>query len=80
FEVLTKNLMIKIAISNLIALNLPDIEQTVQILLVGKVKMVVSNIVIYDVQVVRSLVQSGDLDLTIVASGATTYLRFDLEL
>ncbi|GJZ47736.1 serine/threonine-protein phosphatase PP-X isozyme 2 [Tanacetum coccineum] len=73
----TKNLMINSAISNLIPLNLPDIEQTVQIPLVGKVKMVVSNIVIYNVQVVRSFVKSGDLGLTIVASGATADLRFD---
>nr|GFA41850.1 putative BPI/LBP family protein At1g04970 [Tanacetum cinerariifolium] len=69
--------MINSAISNLIPLNLPDIEQTVQIPLVGKVKMVVSNIVIYNVQVARSFVQSGDLGLTIVASGATADLRFD---
>nr|GEV43437.1 putative BPI/LBP family protein At1g04970 [Tanacetum cinerariifolium] len=39
--------------------------------------MVVSNIVIYDVQVVKSVVQSGDLGLTIVASGATADLKFD---
>ncbi|PWA53399.1 lipid-binding serum glycoprotein family protein [Artemisia annua] len=69
--------MIKTAISNLIPLNLPDIEQSVQIPLVGKVKMVVSNIVIYDVEVVKSVVQSGDMGLTIVASGATADLRFD---
>lgn len=74
---LAKNLMIKTAISSLIPLQLPQIEQRVQIPLVGKVHMVLSNIVIYEVNVSSSVVQPGDLGVTIVASGATAALRFD---
>ncbi|KAK1435606.1 hypothetical protein QVD17_01372 [Tagetes erecta] len=72
-----KNLMINTAISSLIPLQLPQIEQRVQIPLVGKVHMVLSDIVIYEVNVSSSIVQPGDLGVTIVASGATAGLRFD---
>ncbi|MFS7963647.1 putative lipid binding protein BPI/LBP [Helianthus anomalus] len=72
-----KDLMIKTAISSLIPLELNEIEQRVQIPLVGKVRMVLSDIVIYEVNVSRSVVQPGEIGVTIVASGATAGLRFD---
>ncbi|KAL8226434.1 hypothetical protein R6Q57_016266 [Mikania cordata] len=74
---LAKDLMINSAISSLIPLELPQIEQKVQIPLVGKVRMVLSNIVIYQVNVSSSVVQPGEIGVTIVASGATAGLSFD---
>ncbi|XP_071696000.1 putative BPI/LBP family protein At1g04970 [Rutidosis leptorrhynchoides] len=72
-----KDLLINTAISSLIPLQLPEIEQTVQIPLLGKVKMVVSDIVIYQVNVSYSIVQPGEMGLTIVAAGATADLSLD---
>ncbi|KAK9072257.1 hypothetical protein SSX86_008690 [Deinandra increscens subsp. villosa] len=72
-----KNLLINTAISSLIPLQLPQIEQRVQIPLVGKVRMILSDIVIYEVNVSSSIVQPGETGVTIVASGATAGLRFD---
>ncbi|KAI3717918.1 hypothetical protein L1987_69840 [Smallanthus sonchifolius] len=69
--------MINTAISSLIPLQLPQIEQSVKIPLVGKVRMVLSDIVIYEVNVSSSVAQPGEMGVTIVASGATAGLRFD---
>ncbi|CAH1428739.1 unnamed protein product [Lactuca virosa] len=72
-----KDLLINTAISSLIPLQLPKIEQNVQIPLVGKVRMVLSDIVIYQVNVPTSIVQPGEMGVTIVASGATANLSFE---
>lgn len=72
-----KDLLINTAISSLIPLQLPNIEQTVQIPLVGKVHMVLSDIVIYQVNVPYSIVQPGEMGVTIVASGATANLSLE---
>ncbi|KAL4566886.1 hypothetical protein LXL04_031012 [Taraxacum kok-saghyz] len=71
-----KDLLINTAISSLIPLQLPEIEQTARIPLVGKVHMVLSDIVIYQVNVPTSIVQPGEIGVTIVASGATANLSF----
>lgn len=72
-----KDLMINTAISSLIPLQLPQIEQSVQIPFVGTVRMVLSDIVIYQVNVSYSIVQPGERGVVIVASGATADLSFD---
>ncbi|XP_076895510.1 putative BPI/LBP family protein At1g04970 [Bidens hawaiensis] len=72
-----KDLLINTAISSLIPLQLPQIQQTVKIPVVGKVTMRLSDIVIYQVNVSSSVVQPGHTGVTIVASGATAGLRFD---
>ncbi|XP_024976996.1 putative BPI/LBP family protein At1g04970 isoform X1 [Cynara cardunculus var. scolymus] len=72
-----KDLLINNAISSLIPLQLPQIEQKVQIPLVGTVRMVLSDIVIYQVNVSSSIVQPGEIGVTIVASGATANLSLN---
>ncbi|KAI7744632.1 hypothetical protein M8C21_001241 [Ambrosia artemisiifolia] len=72
-----KDLMINTALSSLIPLQLPEIEQKIQIPLVGKVSMVLSDIVISQVNVSHSVVRPGEIGVVIVASGATAVLRFD---
>nr|XP_043639632.1 putative BPI/LBP family protein At1g04970 [Erigeron canadensis] len=72
-----KDFLIQNAISALIPLNLPQIEKKMKIALVGTVDMVVSNTVIYNINVSDSVVKSGDLGVTIVAFDATADLSFD---
>lgn len=72
-----KDVLINTAISSLIPIELPEIEQNVQIPLVGRVHMVLSNIVIYEVNVMHSIVESGEIGVTIVVSGATGNLSLD---
>ncbi|KAJ7960842.1 Lipid binding protein BPI/LBP [Quillaja saponaria] len=72
-----KDVLIDEAISSIIPLQLPQIEKTVEVVLIGKVKMVLSSITIYHVNINSSLVKTGEAGITLVASGATAYLSMN---
>jgi hypothetical protein len=61
-------------VSTIIPLQLPDIEKSVKIPLIGKVHMILSNITIYSVNISSSYVETGNPGLVLVASGATASL------
>ncbi|GAB2230002.1 hypothetical protein Droror1_Dr00014258 [Drosera rotundifolia] len=69
--VFVKDLLIDKAVSALTPLQLPDIEKNVKIPVVGKVHIVLSDIVIYHIDVESSYVESGEDGFVIAASGAT---------
>lgn len=72
-----KDLLIKRVFSTLIPLKLPKIEKSLQIPVIGKVKMIVSNVTIYRVDVTSSIVRTGEMGVAIIASGATANLSMD---
>ncbi|KNA22489.1 hypothetical protein SOVF_033760, partial [Spinacia oleracea] len=72
-----KDLLTDKAISSLTPLELPPVERTVRILLVGRVKIVLSNIVIYHIDVLSSNVEVDDDEIKITASKATANLSMD---
>ncbi|XP_057540372.1 putative BPI/LBP family protein At1g04970 [Amaranthus tricolor] len=72
-----KDLLTEKAVSSLTPLELSPIEKTVRIPLVGSVKIVLSNIVIYHIDVIYSDVEVGDDDISITASKATANLSMD---
>ncbi|KAK9689397.1 hypothetical protein RND81_09G056700 [Saponaria officinalis] len=72
-----KDFLIDKAVSAITPLELPDIEKNVRIILVGKVKMVLSNIVIYKIDVSSSSVEVDDDGVSITASKATANLSMD---
>lgn len=72
-----KNLLIQTAESSLVPLELPDIKKSVDIPVVGKVEMTLSNIVINTVDVISSTVKTGDTGILIAVSGATANLTMN---
>ncbi|BBH02055.1 lipid-binding serum glycoprotein family protein, partial [Prunus dulcis] len=58
----SKDLLIEQAVSSIIPLQLPQIEKSVKIPLVGQVHVVLSNITIYNVDIASSYVETGDSD------------------
>ncbi|KAJ4826017.1 hypothetical protein Tsubulata_023008 [Turnera subulata] len=72
-----KDVLIDKAISSMLPLQLPDIEKSVKIPLIGKVKIVLSNITIYSVEIASSYVETGETGLVLVASGATADLSMN---
>lgn len=73
----TKDLLIEQAVSSIIPLQLPKIEKSIKIPLVGKVAIVLSNILIYNVEIGSSYVETGDSGIALIASGATANLSMD---
>lgn len=69
-----KDLLIDKAVSSIIPLQLPDIEKTVKIRLIGKVHILLSNITINQVDIASSYVSTGESGIVLVASGATANL------
>ncbi|KAL9267288.1 putative BPI/LBP family protein [Drosera capensis] len=69
--VFVKDLLIDKAVSALTPLELPDIVKNVKIPVVGKVHIVLSDVVIYHIDVESSYVESGEDGFVIAASGAT---------
>ncbi|KAL2247662.1 putative BPI/LBP family protein At1g04970 [Sesamum indicum] len=69
-----KDLLIEKAESSLVPLELPKIEKSVKIPVVGSVQMVLSNIVIERIHVTSSTVKTGDSGIVIDVSGATANL------
>lgn len=73
----TKDLLIEKAVSSIIPLQLPQIEKSVKIPLLGQVDVALSNITIYSVDIASSYVETGDSGIALVASGATANLSMD---
>ncbi|CAK7349060.1 unnamed protein product [Dovyalis caffra] len=72
-----KNLLITKAISSIIPLKLPNIAKTAKLPVLGNVHILLSNITIYQLQVMNSYVKPGDTGLAIIASGTTCNLSMD---
>ncbi|KAL5077439.1 hypothetical protein RYX36_016423 [Vicia faba] len=69
-----KDLLIEKGIESIVLLNLPEIENSAQVPLVGKAKVVLSHITIKDIQVNSSSVMIGESGIVVVVSGATADL------
>ncbi|KAL9406167.1 hypothetical protein Peur_003139 [Populus x canadensis] len=69
-----KYVLINKAESTIIPLQLPDIEKSVKISLLGRVHMLLSNITVFSVNISSSRVETGKPGLVLVASGATASL------
>ncbi|KAL2316701.1 hypothetical protein Fmac_030577 [Flemingia macrophylla] len=69
-----KEFLIQQAVASIVASKLPEIEKTVQVPLVGKAKVVLSDITINDIQVNSSAVKTGDTGIVVAVSGATADL------
>ncbi|EEF31183.1 putative BPI/LBP family protein At1g04970 isoform X2 [Ricinus communis] len=72
-----KGILIKKAVSSMIPLQLPDIEKSKKIPLLGKVNIVLSDIMINSVSIGSSSVETGDMGIVLVASGATADLTMN---
>lgn len=69
-----KDVLINNAISSIIPLQLPPIEKTVKIPVIGTVHFNLSNLTIYSVDIGSSYVETGDTGVVLVASGATAHM------
>ncbi|KAK7387123.1 hypothetical protein VNO78_27648 [Psophocarpus tetragonolobus] len=69
-----KELLIEKGIASTVMLQLPEIENSAQVPLVGKAKVVLSNITINNIQVNSSSVKTGESGIVLVISGATANL------
>ncbi|CAJ1964031.1 unnamed protein product [Sphenostylis stenocarpa] len=69
-----KELLIEKGIASIVMLQLPKIENSAQVPLVGNAKVVLSDITINDVQVNSSSVKTGENGIVIVISGAIVNL------
>lgn len=69
-----KDLLIENAESSLVPLELPEIEKSAKIPIIGSVQMVLSNIRIESIHVTSSTVKTGDTGVVIDVSGATANL------
>ncbi|CAL5342341.1 unnamed protein product [Camellia sinensis] len=72
-----KDLLVNNAISSFTPLQLPQIQKSVKIPVVGNVHMVLSNITIYRIDVESSYVKPGDTGVAIVASNTTCNLSMN---
>ncbi|CAH8328994.1 unnamed protein product [Eruca vesicaria subsp. sativa] len=72
-----KDFLIQKVISTSLPLQLPEIEKKVKIPLIGKVRMGLSNIKIYAVDVQSSKVETGEGGLVLSVSGATANVSMD---
>ncbi|KZV36197.1 BPI/LBP family protein-like [Dorcoceras hygrometricum] len=72
-----KDLLIKKAESSLVPIELPDIEKSAKIPVVGKVHMALSSIVIETIDVISSTVQTGDSGIVIGVSRATANMSMN---
>ncbi|KAL3508435.1 hypothetical protein ACH5RR_027836 [Cinchona calisaya] len=72
-----KDLLIEKAETSLVPLELPKIEKTVKIPVIGKVHMEVSNIILYRIHVTSSTVKTGDTGILIDVAGATANLSMN---
>ncbi|KAI4308422.1 hypothetical protein L6164_031500 [Bauhinia variegata] len=72
-----KDLLVNKAISSMVPLELSNIEKTAKIPVVGDVHMVLSNITIYEINVVSSYIKPGETGISIIASGTTCNLSMN---
>ncbi|XP_057441094.1 putative BPI/LBP family protein At1g04970 isoform X1 [Lotus japonicus] len=69
-----KDFVIDKAVASIVQSQLPEIEKTVKVPLVGKANVILSDITINDIQVSSSSVNTGDTGIVLVISGATANL------
>ncbi|WJX59574.1 hypothetical protein P8452_44883 [Trifolium repens] len=72
-----KDILINQTIESIVLSQLPQIEKSVQVPLVGKAHVVLSEITIKDIQVSSSYVEIGDSGINVVVSGATANLNLN---
>ncbi|GAB2285223.1 hypothetical protein Dimus_019676 [Dionaea muscipula] len=72
-----KDLLITEAVSSLVPLHIPKIDNTQKIPFLGHVYFGLSNITIYQITVSESYVKPGDTGVAIIVSGATANLSMD---
>ncbi|CAA3032502.1 BPI LBP family At1g04970 [Olea europaea subsp. europaea] len=72
-----KDMLIEEAESSFVPLELPEIEKSVKIPVVGKVKIVLSNITIQRVHVINSTVKTGDTGIVISVYGGSANLSMN---
>ncbi|KAJ1392506.1 Lipid-binding serum glycoprotein, C-terminal [Sesbania bispinosa] len=72
-----KDFVIDTAIASIVQSQLPEIQKSVQVPLVGKAKVVLSDITIKGIQVKSSVVKTGDTGIVLVVSGATANLTLN---
>lgn len=66
-----KDVLVNEAVASSLPLRLSSLEKSVRIPVVGNVYMVLSNITIYEIDVSKSYVKTGDTGVAIIASGTT---------
>lgn len=74
-----KNLLINKATSSIIPLEVPDIQKSLKIPLLGKVEMVLSDITIYRVDIDTSYAETGERGFLLAVSGATANISMNWE-
>lgn len=72
-----KDLLVNEAIKSMTPLELPDIEKSVKIPVVGYVNMVASDLTLYELNVTSSSATLGNFGVKIVASGVTADMTMD---
>ncbi|CAN0920714.1 Putative BPI/LBP family protein At1g04970 [Linum grandiflorum] len=72
-----KDLLISKAIASTIPLKLPRLEKSAKVPFLGTVRMVLTDIIIYEVDVLSSYVKPGDTGVAVVASGMTCNLSMN---
>ncbi|KAJ4793866.1 lipid-binding serum glycoprotein family protein [Rhynchospora pubera] len=72
-----KDLLVNEAVKTMTPLDLPDIQKTTKIPLVGYVTMVASDLTLYELNVTSSSANLGDSGVEIVASGVTADMSMD---
>ncbi|KAK2431765.1 lipid-binding serum glycoprotein family protein [Trifolium repens] len=72
-----KDILINQTIESIVLSQLPQIEKSVQVPLVGKAHVILSEITIKDIQVSSSYVEIGDSGINVVVSGATANLNLN---
>ncbi|XP_054798489.1 putative BPI/LBP family protein At1g04970 [Prosopis cineraria] len=72
-----KDLLIHEAMSSIVALQLPQIEKSATVRLVGECKIVLSNITFVDVNITSSYVRTGEKGIVLIASGGTANLSMN---
>ncbi|GAU25076.1 hypothetical protein TSUD_257700 [Trifolium subterraneum] len=72
-----KDILINQTIESIVLSQLPQIEKSVQVPLVGKANVILSEITIKDIQVSSSYVETGETGIVVVVSGATADLSLN---
>ncbi|XP_058745040.1 putative BPI/LBP family protein At1g04970 [Vicia villosa] len=72
-----KDILINQSIASIVVSQLPQIEKSVQVPLVGKAHVILSEIMIKNIQVSSSSVETGDSGIAVVVSGATANLSLN---
>lgn len=72
-----KDILINQTIASIVLSQLPQIEKSVQVPLVGKAHVILSEITIKNIQVSSSYVETGDTGINVVVSGATANLSLN---